>query len=100
MATRRMPARSATVFDDFAVRRPTPVGGAGSSRVVLPARVGEVRPAVRVETVPQFSGRRSFRAIVASFAITIAQFSAKARYLRSLGFSRSMARRKALWHIR
>lgn len=94
MATRHLPARGATVFDDFSVARP-PV-----SETVLRARTDRSREAYVHEAVPTARARKSLRNVVASIAMTLAQYAHKRAYLRSMGSSRTAARRKALWHIR
>ncbi len=91
MATRLVPARTAAVSDDLTVP--------GDRRVLLYRR-NEFRETYVHEDAPTAPARRSITDVVASIAMTLRQYAEKRAYLRSMGYSREVARRKALWHVR
>ncbi len=91
MATRLLPARTAAVID----HRTVP----GDSTVLLHRR-NRFRETNVHEDAPTAPARRSLNDVVASIAMTLRQYAEKRAYLRSMGYSRQVARRKALWHVR
>jgi hypothetical protein len=93
MATRHVPARRGAVFDDFAVGRPTATDA-------LLRRPDGTREAFADEAISATRARRSVHTVLSAMTMTLAQYASKRAYLRSIGYSRSATRRKALWHLR